>query len=189
MHAYALCRTLQCTAHRRAAVARQQHPSCYPGACTGEEAQPRGIPGEVSQLVRSACARTAPSRPVSSSPGQSPKRTQGHRRPGIGHETGGIPEALRTPLSPPDITTNSTPTFGSRPSKSTHSWVRRPLAPCSQPCEPNLAPNASSYSQRRLRPEHALPPTPRQATLATSSLARSARGRSRRRAAPSRCTL
>ena len=56
MHAYALCRTLQCTAHRRAAVARQQHPSCYPGACTGEEAQPRGIPGEVSQLVRSARA-------------------------------------------------------------------------------------------------------------------------------------
>lgn len=34
----------------------QQRPSCYPGARTGEEAQPRGIPGEVSQLARSARA-------------------------------------------------------------------------------------------------------------------------------------
>ena len=58
LRTYTLCHTPQCTAHRRAAVARSSaHPATL--AHAGEEAQPRGVPGEVSQLARSVAQRVA----------------------------------------------------------------------------------------------------------------------------------
>ena len=116
----------------------QQRPSCYPGARTGEEAQPRGVPGEVSQLARSVAQRVAaPSERLS---GPEPSAHTGTGGQGWAMRQAASLSRCACRFSRPDITTNSTRTFGKHPSRSTRSSVRRPLDPCSRPCQPNLAP-------------------------------------------------
>ena len=116
----------------------QQRPSCYPGARTGEEAQPRGVPGEVSQLARSVAQRVAaPSERLS---GPEPSAHTGTGGQGWAMRQAASLSRCACRFSRPDITTNSTRTFGKHPSRSTRSSVRRPLDPCSRPYQPNLAP-------------------------------------------------
>ena len=137
LRTYTLCHTPQCTAHRRAAVARSSaHPATL--AHAGEEAQPRGVPGEVSQLARSVAQRVAaPSERLS---GPEPSAHTGTGGQGWAMRQAASLSRCACRFSRPDITTNSTRTFGKHPSRSTRSSVRRPLDPCSRPYQPNLAP-------------------------------------------------